>query len=159
MRLNLINNTAVHREQSSLNFFIFSKDKLLFVKICLALLLQKLNINLVKTFLTSISFDSLSRKIKNPCLVINKNLFLTKAIEDGQLEIVKYLVENGVDINAKDKDGKTTLMKTVENRNLEIVKYLVDNGANVNAKNKNGNTPLILAPYGGDKKNIIGSGR
>ena len=121
--------------------------------------MQKLNINLVKTFLTSISFDSLSRKIKNPCLVINKNLFLTKAIEDGQLEIVKYLVENGVDINAKDKDGKTTLMKTVENRNLEIVKYLVDNGANVNAKNKNGNTPLILAPYGGDKKNIIGSGR
>ena len=30
--------------------------------------------NLVKTFLTSIKFDSLSRKIKNPCLVINKNL-------------------------------------------------------------------------------------
>ena len=29
--------------------------------------------NLVKTFLTSITFDSLSRKIKNPCLVINKN--------------------------------------------------------------------------------------
>ena len=31
--------------------------------------------NLVKTFLTSITFDNLSRKIKNPCLVINKNLF------------------------------------------------------------------------------------
>ena len=29
-------------------------------------------LNLVKTFLTSITFDSLSRKIKNPCLVINK---------------------------------------------------------------------------------------
>ena len=29
--------------------------------------------NLVKTFLTSINFDSLSRKIKNPCLVINTN--------------------------------------------------------------------------------------
>ena len=34
--------------------------------------LQKFNIKLVKTFLTSITFDSLSRKIKNPCLVINK---------------------------------------------------------------------------------------
>ena len=31
-------------------------------------------LNLVKTFLTSITFDSLSRKIKNPCLVI-KNLY------------------------------------------------------------------------------------
>ena len=29
-------------------------------------------LNLVKSFLTSINFDSLSRKIKNPCLVINK---------------------------------------------------------------------------------------
>ena len=29
-------------------------------------------INLVKSFLTSITFDSLSRKIKNPCLVIKK---------------------------------------------------------------------------------------
>ena len=33
-------------------------------------------LNLVKSFLTSITFDSLSRKIKNPCLVINKNSFL-----------------------------------------------------------------------------------
>ena len=30
--------------------------------------------NLVKSFLTSINFDNLSRKIKNPCLVINKNI-------------------------------------------------------------------------------------
>ena len=37
--------------------------------------LQKFNIKLVKTFLTSITFDSLSRKIKNPCLVINKKYF------------------------------------------------------------------------------------
>ena len=32
-------------------------------------------LNLVKSFLTSITFDSLSRKIKNPCLVINKKYF------------------------------------------------------------------------------------
>ena len=31
--------------------------------------------NLVKSFLTSITFDSLSRKIKNPCLVINKFIY------------------------------------------------------------------------------------
>ena len=41
-------------------------------------LFQKYFLNLVKSFLTLIkfNFDSLSRKIKNPCLVINKNLFL-----------------------------------------------------------------------------------
>ena len=32
-------------------------------------------LNLVKSFLTSITFDSLSRKIKIPCLVINKKYF------------------------------------------------------------------------------------
>ena len=38
-------------------------------------LFQKYFLNLVKSFLTLIkfNFDSLSRKIKNPCLVINKN--------------------------------------------------------------------------------------
>ena len=37
-------------------------------------LFQKYFLNLVKSFLTLIkfNFDSLSRKIKNPCLVINK---------------------------------------------------------------------------------------
>ncbi|WP_432632687.1 hypothetical protein [Brachyspira sp.] len=38
-----------------------------------SLRVKRSNLNLVKTFLTSIkfTFDSLSRKIKNPCLVIN----------------------------------------------------------------------------------------
>ena len=39
-------------------------------------------LNLVKTFLTSIkfTFDNLSRKIKSPCLVINKNSFLRRKL-------------------------------------------------------------------------------
>ena len=36
--------------------------------------------HLVKSFLTLINFDSLSRKIKNPCLVINLNLFTKEEI-------------------------------------------------------------------------------
>lgn len=66
----------------------------------------------------------------------------------GDLEAVKYLVENGADINAKNGGGETALIVASD---LEVVKYLVEHGANVNAKNKNGNTPLILAPYGGEE--------
>ena len=47
---------------------------------------KKYNIKLVKTFLTSITFDSLSRKIKNPCLVINKKFF-----NKGVFSIMKRL--------------------------------------------------------------------
>ena len=39
-----------------------------------------LHSNLVKSFLTSITFDSLSRKIKNLCLVINFNFYTKEEI-------------------------------------------------------------------------------
>ena len=74
MLLNLLNNiygSTANREprtanQSSLNFFNSFKDKLLFIKICLALLLQKLNINLVKYFFNIfICFVKISSLIEN----------------------------------------------------------------------------------------------
>ena len=53
-----------------------------------------------------------------------------KAILDasnaGNLEIVKYLVETGSDVNAED--GTPLLFASVRG-NLEMVKYLVENGA------------------------------
>ena len=59
---------TANREQSSLNFFNFSKDKLLFIRICLALLLQKFNVNLVKYFLSVfICFAKNKFEIVNPC--------------------------------------------------------------------------------------------
>ena len=55
-----------------------------------------MHFNLVKTFLTSITFDSLSRKIKNPCLVINKNLFqkenLKKMKNSKNKKLFTYMV-------------------------------------------------------------------
>ncbi len=49
-------------------------------------------LNLVKTFLTSITFDSLSRKIKNPCLVINKNSFSMSIFMKNIKQFFTYLV-------------------------------------------------------------------
>ena len=42
----------------------------------------------------------------------------------GHLEKVKYLVENGADINSKYANGSTALMHAAEKGHLEIVKYL-----------------------------------
>ena len=50
------------------------------------------NLNLVKSFLTSITFDSLSRKIKIPCLVINKNSFLRRIFMKNIKQFFTYLV-------------------------------------------------------------------
>ena len=53
------------------------------------------------------------------------------ASENGHLEIVKYLVERGADLNAKANSKSTALIYAYKEDHLEIVKYLVEHGANV----------------------------
>jgi hypothetical protein len=62
------------------------------------------------------------------------------------LEIVKYLVENGADINYNDRES---LRSAIYNDNFEIVKFLVEKGADVNANRvlelaaENGNYEIV----------------
>ncbi len=75
---------------------------------------------LVKSFfLKKIDF-----KIQNDLLVI--------AAENGHLEIVKYLVDNQVNI---DEKGNLALNFSSANGHLEVVKYLVLKGADIHADN------------------------
>jgi len=56
-------------------------------------------------------------------------------------EIVRLLIEHGVDINKKDDWGRTPLMWAAESASLETVQFLIDSGADVNivsGKNMNG---------------------
>ena len=71
------------------------------------------------------------------------------AARDGNLEIVKKHLINGVDINAKDKEGSALLHKAVARGNEEIVKYLINNGANLNIKDQRKGTPLHWAAFAG----------
>ena len=57
---------------------------------------------------------------------------LLKASRTGDLKKVKYLVENGADVNALDEWGKTPLYMASYRGHLDIVKYLLENGADVN---------------------------
>jgi ankyrin repeat protein len=53
--------------------------------------------------------------------------------------MVKYLVENGADLNSKEGlYNDTALILASKNNFSEIVKYLHVNGADVNAKNDDG---------------------
>lgn len=65
----------------------------------------------------------------------------------NNLDQVKYLVEKGADMNAKNIDGQTSLMKASRFGHLNIVKYLVEKGADVNAKDTAGQTVLRHAAY------------
>ena len=70
---------------------------------------------------------------------------LHKAIRDGSLEAVKYLVEHCTDIDHIDDYRGTPLFTAVKTGSLEMVKYLVEHGADVNNKDSLEDTPLHTA--------------
>jgi len=68
------------------------------------------------------------------------------ASREGNLDVIKFLVDKGADVNSKDKDGYAPLNRAALAGHLDIVKYLVNKGgADVNAKDEDGNTPLYYA--------------
>jgi ankyrin repeat protein len=70
---------------------------------------------------------------------------------DGNIEAVKQHLADGVDVNAKDKDGFTPLHDAVGWGHKEVVELFIAKGADVNANHApidrffNGKTPLDLA--------------
>jgi len=70
---------------------------------------------------------------------------LREAAYSNNLDVVKYLVEKGADVNAKDRFEHTPLYLT---SNPDVVKYLVEKGADVYAKDDDGMTPLHAVTLG-----------
>ncbi|MCM1002474.1 ankyrin repeat domain-containing protein, partial [Wolbachia pipientis] len=58
---------------------------------------------------------------------------------------IKYLLENGANLEARDKDGFTPLHCAVISNRTKGVKCLVERGANLEVQDKDGCTPLFYA--------------
>jgi ankyrin repeat protein len=73
------------------------------------------------------------------------------ACRNGQLGMVKFLIENGANLYNVDRNNSTSLMIACQYNNYEIVKYLRsldDNGDLLNATNNQGSTALhMLASF------------
>eukprot|EP00899_Mesostigma_viride_P003715 jgi/Mesvir1/13344/Mv24003-RA.1 len=74
---------------------------------------------------------------------------LIEAAEQGDLAVVRLLVEDGADVNAEDKEGSTALMAAARTGHVESFWLLLENGAHVNARNKHGSSPLMYAALNG----------
>ena len=71
--------------------------------------------------------DLLKTFLNKGGIVDAKALFI--ATFNGYLEVVKLLVDYGVEINAKNSDGETALIEALSKGHLEIAKLLLNNGA------------------------------
>ncbi|PVZ97362.1 hypothetical protein BB558_006656 [Smittium angustum] len=64
---------------------------------------------------------------------IDNGIALKNAIENGQIDILKYIVEKGTDINAANQE---CLIIACEKGQIDILKYLIEKGADVHAASK-----------------------
>jgi uncharacterized protein len=65
--------------------------------------------------------------------------------QEGYIDIVKLLIEKGVDVNTNEFHNVTPLRIAAQNGHLEIVKYLIAKGAIIDTKADDKATPLEVA--------------
>lgn len=71
--------------------------------------------------------------------------FLRYASRNGNILMVRALLEAGVNVNASDDLGSTALHKAAKYNHQKVVMTLISYGANVNAQNNSGESPLAYA--------------
>ena len=68
---------------------------------------------------------------------ITKTTLLTESVIHNQIDFVKFLIEQKVDINQYDGNGNTALILAVKARNFEMIRLFLENGVDVNLPDKN----------------------
>jgi len=78
-----------------------------------------------------------------------------QAVADCDIEQVKSLIAEGIDVNARDKGGKTPLQNSVRYGHRDVAELLISEGADVNvefnALGEGGMSLLHLAAWHGNK--------
>ena len=70
---------------------------------------------------------------------------LLYACSKGRLEVAKYLVQHGADVNSTSPNGSTPLIMAAMSGNEYVVKYLLDQGADLKIRNSLGYSAIDMA--------------
>ena len=81
----------------------------------------------------------------NEPLSNEKSSLIHFASQFGHIEIVKYLIKKGANINTKTLQGTTPLHRAVFFKRNEIAKHLIDQGAKINDQDSYKQTALHIA--------------
>lgn len=77
-------------------------------------------------------------------------VFISHAIADDDIELLKRILSHNVNLKAKDEGGWTSTMHAVRHNRPEMLTLLINKGASINAKDDDeGMTALMMAAYDG----------
>ncbi len=80
--------------------------------------------------------DGIKQQISTIDLLYLREDLSKVAVSAGQTDVLKFLINDKVDVNARYKNGNTLLMEAAQNNYFDVAKVLISKGANVRAKNK-----------------------
>ena len=66
-------------------------------------------------------------------------------ISTGYFELIKTLLEAGIDIEVKDYGGGTALFRAADRADFDLAQFLIENGADINTRDNSGRTILHVA--------------
>ncbi|XP_030844192.1 ankyrin repeat domain-containing protein 50-like [Strongylocentrotus purpuratus] len=72
----------------------------------------------------------------------------------GKLEVVKYLISEGAEVNRRNNEGSTALHSAAQEGYCDVIEYLISQGAEVNKGNNEGRTALQLAAQEGHYESL-----
>ena len=74
---------------------------------------------------------------------------LHSASSEGHLQVVRYLLRRGINVNVRNSGDDTPLLLASGQGHLDVVQCLLEHGADMNLLDDQNNTPLTLAAYSG----------
>jgi len=80
---------------------------------------------------------------------IDRDAALRLTVHHGKETIVRALLENGADVEAREKDGQPVLIVAARKGYKGICRLLIDGGANIEVRDSYAETALMLAAMHG----------
>ena len=114
---------------------------------------RKMDYAIGRTHLEAVraSLENFADYERNDCLLTA----LMRAALIGQTDAVTVLLDRGLDVNAKDSQGRTALMEATYGGHYDTVKTLLDRGAAPNLADDTGWTALMEAVSKGNYESAV----
>ena len=79
---------------------------------------------------------------------------LKRAAFSNQTDVVRYLLNNGANVNKQNRWGGTALHLASIDNYTDVMRLLLEHGARKDIKDNDGDTPINLARFWSNKKAV-----